>query len=102
MCIPFLLMSVLGSKSSFCHIFCILFQSAFISGAGIFVTTVVVGVVSFISTVTLTTRPFIRDVLFYLGAVAWTFLTLYKENITLDESIGNFHYHVHVNSSFHL
>ena len=53
-----------------------------------FVTTVVVGVISFISTVTLTTRPFIRDVLFYLGAVAWTFLTLYKENITLGESIG--------------
>ena len=56
-----------------------------------FVTTVVVGVISFISTVTLTTRPFTRDVLFYLGAVAWTFLTLYKENITLGESIGNYH-----------
>jgi len=57
-------------------------------GAGIFVTTVVVGVVSFVSTVTVTSRPFTRDVLFYLGAVAWTFLTLYKENITLYESIG--------------
>lgn len=53
-----------------------------------FVTTVVVGVISFISTVTLTTRPFIRDVLFYLGAVAWAFLTLYKGEITLGESIG--------------
>lgn len=57
-------------------------------GAGMFVTTVVVGFVSFISTVTLTTRPFTRDVLFYLGAVAWTFITLYKENITMVESIG--------------
>ena len=57
-----------------------------------FVTTVVVGFVSFISTVTLTTRPFTRDVLFYLGAVAWTFITLYKENITMVESIGTHHY----------
>jgi len=57
-------------------------------GGGMFITTVVLGVVSFISTVTVTSRPFTRDVLFYLGAVAWTFLTLYKENITLTESIG--------------
>lgn len=57
-------------------------------GAGMFVTTVVVAVISFVSTVTLTTRPFTRDVLFYLGAVAWAFITLYKENITLGESIG--------------
>jgi len=60
----------------------------YVSGAGMFVTTVVVGVVSFISTVTLKTRPFTRDVLFYLGAVSWTFITLYKENITLEEAIG--------------
>lgn len=53
-----------------------------------FVTTVVVGVISFISTFTLTSRPFTRDVLFYLGAVSWTFLTLYKENITRAEAIG--------------
>ena len=53
-----------------------------------FVTTVVVGVISFLSTVTLTNRPFTRDVLFYLGAVSWTFLTLYKENITLGEAVG--------------
>lgn len=53
-----------------------------------FVTTVVVGAISFSSTVTLTTRPFTRDVLFYLGAVSWTFVTLYKENITLGGAIG--------------
>lgn len=57
-------------------------------GAGMFVTTVVVGVISFVSTVTVTSRPFIRDVLFYLGAVSWVFLTLYKENITFGEAIG--------------
>lgn len=58
-------------------------------GAGIFVTTVVVGVISFISTeIKLTSRPFIRDVLFYLGAMSWTFITLYKENITMEEAIG--------------
>lgn len=61
-----------------------------LSGAGMFVTTVVVGVISFVSTVTLTTRPFIRDVLFYLGAVSWTFITLYKENITMGEAIGTY------------
>lgn len=60
----------------------------FLSGAGMFVTTVVVGAITFVSTVTLTTRPFTRDVLFYLGAVSWTFITLYKENITLGEAIG--------------
>ena len=53
-----------------------------------FVTTVVVGAISFVSTVTLNTRPFIRDVLFYLGAVSWAFITLHEENITLGEAIG--------------
>ena len=55
-----------------------------------FVTTVVVGAISFLSTVTLTTGPyeFTRDVLFYLGAVTWAFITLCKENITLGEAIG--------------
>ncbi|XP_068678580.1 mitochondrial sodium/calcium exchanger protein-like isoform X2 [Montipora foliosa] len=57
-------------------------------GAGMFVTTVVVGVISFVSTVTVASRPFIRDVLFYLGAVSWVFLTLYKENINVGEAIG--------------
>ena len=59
------------------------------SGAGIFVTTVVVGVISFISNdLTLTNRPFIRDVLFYLGAVSWAFITLYREKITMAVAIG--------------
>ena len=53
-----------------------------------FVTTVVVAVISFVSTVTLTTRPFTRDVLFYLGAVSWMFIVLYEENITFEEAIG--------------
>ena len=53
-----------------------------------FVTTVVVGVISFVSTVTLASRPFTRDVLFYLGAMSWVFITLYKENITVGEAIG--------------
>ena len=54
-----------------------------------FMTTVVVGAVSFVSTITLTTGPFIRDVLFNLGAVSWTFIIIFKENITLGEAIGN-------------
>ena len=53
------------------------------SGAGIFVTTVVVGVISFISKdLALTNRPFIRDVLFYLGAVSLAFITLHWKEIT--------------------
>ena len=59
------------------------------SGAGMFVTTVVVGVMSFLSHVTVASRPFTRDVLFYLGAVSWVFLTLYEQRITMGSSIGN-------------
>lgn len=55
-----------------------------------FVTTIVVGAISFVSTVKLTTRPFIRDVLFYLGAVSWMFIVEYNEKITLGESIGTY------------
>ena len=59
------------------------------SGAGIFVTTVVVGVISFISKdLALTNCPFIRDVLFYLGAVSLAFITLYREEITKPMAIG--------------
>ena len=54
-----------------------------------FVTTVVVGVMSFLSHVTVASRPFIRDVLFYLGAVSWVFITLYQQRITMGSSIGN-------------
>lgn len=57
-------------------------------GAGMFVTTVVVGVMSFLSHVTVASRPFTRDVLFYLGAVSWVFVTLYQQRITLGSSIG--------------
>nr|XP_058948699.1 mitochondrial sodium/calcium exchanger protein-like [Pocillopora verrucosa] len=60
-------------------------------GAGIFVTTVVVGVISFISKdLALTNRPFIRDVLFYLGAVSLAFITLNRprKEITMPLAIG--------------
>ena len=49
----------------------------------------VVGVISFISKdLALTNRPFIRDVLFYLGAVSLAFITLYREEITKPMAIG--------------
>ena len=56
------------------------------SGAGIFVTTVVV--VS--KDLALTNRPFIRDVLFYLGAVSLAFITLNRprKEITMPLAIG--------------
>lgn len=61
------------------------------AGAGMFVTTIVVGVVSFTSQSELTNRPFTRDVLFYLGAVTWTFITLYRETIDMKQSIGKWY-----------
>ena len=49
----------------------------------------VVGVISFISKdLALTNRPFIRDVLFYLGAVSLAFITLYREEIKMPLAIG--------------
>ncbi|XP_048582960.1 mitochondrial sodium/calcium exchanger protein isoform X2 [Nematostella vectensis] len=58
-------------------------------GAGIFVTTVVVGSVTLCTGgFHLNNRPFTRDVLFYLGAVSWMFITMYRQRITMLEAIG--------------
>ena len=57
-------------------------------GAGIFVTTVVVGVVSLAVSCDLNQRPYLRDVLFYLGALAWMVIIIHKKKITMYEAIG--------------
>ncbi|XP_067087153.1 mitochondrial sodium/calcium exchanger protein isoform X1 [Osmerus mordax] len=57
-------------------------------GAGIFVTTVVAGSVALVKPFTVASRPFLRDVIFYLGAVFWTFIILYRGNIALGETLG--------------
>ncbi|XP_027024264.2 mitochondrial sodium/calcium exchanger protein isoform X2 [Tachysurus fulvidraco] len=57
-------------------------------GAGIFVTTVVAGSVALVKPFTVASRPFLRDVIFYMAAVFWTFNILYKREIYLQEALG--------------
>uniref|UniRef100_A0A3B3TNT0 Solute carrier family 8 member B1 n=1 Tax=Poecilia latipinna TaxID=48699 RepID=A0A3B3TNT0_9TELE len=57
-------------------------------GAGIFVTTVVAGSVALVKPFTVASRPFLRDVIFYMIAVFWTFVILYRGTTTLGEILG--------------
>ncbi|CAB1319897.1 unnamed protein product [Coregonus sp. 'balchen'] len=57
-------------------------------GAGIFVTTVVAGAVSLVKPFTVASRPFLRDVIFYMAAIFWTFIILYRGTISLGETLG--------------
>lgn len=59
------------------------------SGAGIFVTTVVVGGVAFITPFNLTKRPFLRDIIFYTIAVYLTFYLLWTGAVTIYMAAGN-------------
>lgn len=57
-------------------------------GAGVFVTTVVAGTISVVTPFTAMQRPFIRDVIFYIVGVYWTFTVLWRGYIYVFESIG--------------
>ena len=57
-------------------------------GAGIFVTTIVVGVVTITKPFTLTQRPFLRDIIFYLFAVYWTFYLLWTVYVNIFHAVG--------------
>uniref|UniRef100_A0A671Q7N1 Sodium/calcium exchanger membrane region domain-containing protein n=1 Tax=Sinocyclocheilus anshuiensis TaxID=1608454 RepID=A0A671Q7N1_9TELE len=57
-------------------------------GAGIFVTTVVAGSIALVKPFTVASRPFLRDVIFYMAAVFWTFSILYKGHISMGEAVG--------------
>ncbi|NXD62818.1 NCLX protein, partial [Eolophus roseicapillus] len=57
-------------------------------GAGVFVTTVVAGGIALVKPFTAASRPFLRDVIFYMVAVFLTFLILYFGRITLGEALG--------------
>uniref|UniRef100_A0A8B9G9E8 Solute carrier family 8 member B1 n=1 Tax=Amazona collaria TaxID=241587 RepID=A0A8B9G9E8_9PSIT len=57
-------------------------------GAGVFVTTVVAGGIALVKPFTAASRPFLRDVIFYMLAVFLTFLGLYFGRITLGEALG--------------
>ncbi|XP_071619523.1 mitochondrial sodium/calcium exchanger protein [Heliangelus exortis] len=57
-------------------------------GAGVFVTTVVAGGIALVKPFTAASRPFLRDVIFYMVAVFLTFVVLYFGRITLGEALG--------------
>ncbi|XP_077510881.1 mitochondrial sodium/calcium exchanger protein-like isoform X1 [Amblyomma americanum] len=57
-------------------------------GAGIFVTCVVAGSVYLTQDFNVMERPFLRDVIFYIGATFWAFFLFYTQRITLAHSIG--------------
>ncbi|XP_052801563.1 mitochondrial sodium/calcium exchanger protein-like isoform X2 [Mya arenaria] len=57
-------------------------------GAGVFVTTVVAGFIAIICPFDAMQRPFLRDVIFYIAAVFWTFDVLWDKKITKLEAIG--------------
>lgn len=57
-------------------------------GAGVFVTTVVAGFIAIICPFDAMQRPFLRDIIFYLAAVFWTFCVLWDKKITKIEAIG--------------
>lgn len=57
-------------------------------GAGIFVTCVVAGSVYLTQDFNVMERPFLRDVIFYIGATFWAFFLFYMRRITLAHSIG--------------
>ena len=53
-----------------------------------FVTTVVVGSVSISVSYDLNQRPYIRDLVFYLGALGWTIIIVYRKKIDSLQAIG--------------
>ncbi|XP_067651064.1 mitochondrial sodium/calcium exchanger protein-like isoform X2 [Haliotis asinina] len=57
-------------------------------GAGVFVTTIVAGVIAVVCPFDSMQRPFLRDVIFYLAAAFWTFYILWKKEITKFEALG--------------
>ena len=61
------------------------------SGAGMFVGSVVIGSIAITKPFRLTERPFLRDILFYLIAVFWTFVVLWQNKITIYTASGDQH-----------
>ena len=58
------------------------------TGAGMFVTTIVVGAVTISKSFTLTQRPFLRDLIFYMAAVYWTFYLLWNGSVDIGNAAG--------------
>ena len=57
-------------------------------GAGVLVTTVVAGGIAILRPFTAASRPFLRDIVFYMVAVFLTFTALYLGRVTLAWALG--------------
>ncbi|XP_054551293.1 mitochondrial sodium/calcium exchanger protein isoform X2 [Talpa occidentalis] len=57
-------------------------------GAGVLVTTVVAGGIAILHPFTAASRPFLRDIIFYMVAVFLTFTVLYCRRVTLAWALG--------------
>jgi hypothetical protein len=57
-------------------------------GAGIFVTTIIVGTVAYVKPFKVTERPFLRDDIFYLGGAFWMLWIIWRERIYLYDAVG--------------
>uniref|UniRef100_A0A8C0PLV6 Mitochondrial sodium/calcium exchanger protein n=1 Tax=Canis lupus familiaris TaxID=9615 RepID=A0A8C0PLV6_CANLF len=57
-------------------------------GAGVLVTTVVAGGIAILRPFTAASRPFLRDIIFYMVAVLLTFTALYLGRVTLAWALG--------------
>ncbi|CAH1800977.1 unnamed protein product [Owenia fusiformis] len=57
-------------------------------GAGVFVTTIVAGTIAIICPFVAMQRPLLRDLIFYLAALFWTFVIFYRGKMFLWEAIG--------------
>ena len=57
-------------------------------GAGIFVSTVIVGTICLIKPFTSMQRPLLRDIIFFMFAGFWTFVIVWDGYISLWETLG--------------
>ncbi|XP_032509783.1 mitochondrial sodium/calcium exchanger protein isoform X2 [Phocoena sinus] len=64
------------------------------SGAGVLVTTVVAGGIAILHPFTAASRPFLRDIIFYMVAVFLIFTALYRGRVTLAWALGYLGFYV--------
>ncbi len=57
-------------------------------GAGVFVSTVIVGIICFISPFYSVQRPLLRDIIFFMIAGFWAFVVVWDGKIALWETLG--------------
>ena len=57
-------------------------------GAGVFVSTVIVGVICFIQPFTSVQRPLLRDIIFFMISAFWAFYVVWDGKIVLVETLG--------------